>query len=282
MKKALEKFGQKTYRVRVVDTVLDLDAEKHKESIKNVSNFYNFNFGDDGLRMWQAYNIGEGKLVQWDSLKPSKNAVQLKVISDWTDIAISDSYEDPVPATTKHKQNLICPLENCIREFKNKETLDQHILQGQCEYQLEKEALSDKSKIIYAKKLSNAPLCCPDMTAENVFEDDSLVNRCCGWALKSKKKKTVFNQKQKDFMIEKFQIGKRTGSKVDANTASEEMRSGHLGFSKDEFLTGQQIGSYFCRLAQQDRKSDSNDYRAADEENRRSILKKEITKTIDI
>ncbi|CAC5414974.1 unnamed protein product [Mytilus coruscus] len=97
------------------------------------------------------------KLVQWDSLKPSKNAVQLKVISDWTDIAISDSYE-----------------------------------------------------------------------------------------------------------------------------ASEEMRSGHLGFSKDEFLTGQQIGSYFCRLAQQDRNSDSNDYRAADEENRRSILKKEITKTIDI
>lgn len=221
-------------------------------------------------------------MVQWDSLKPSKNAVQLKVISDWTDIAISDSYEDPVPTTTKHKQSLICPLENCIREFKNKETLDQHILQGQCEHQLEKEALSDKSKIIYAKKLSNAPLCCPDMTAENVFEDDSLVNRCCGWALKSKKKKTVFNQKQKDFMIEKFQIGKRTGSKVDANTASEEMRSGHLGFSKDEFLTGQQIGNYFCRLAQQDRNSDSNDYRAADEENRRSILKKEITKTIDI
>ncbi|CAC5370903.1 unnamed protein product [Mytilus coruscus] len=114
--KGPREFGQKAYRVRVVDTVLDLDAE----NIKN-----------DGLRMWQAYNIGEGKLVQWDSLRPSKNAVQLKVISDWTDIAISDSYEDPVPTTTKHKQSLICPLENCIREFKNKETLDQHILQGQ-------------------------------------------------------------------------------------------------------------------------------------------------------
>ncbi|CAC5423019.1 unnamed protein product [Mytilus coruscus] len=205
---------------------------------------YNFSEAQNGKgprEIWtkkHTEEIGAG-----DSLKPSKNAVQLKVISDWTDIAISDSYEDPVPTTTKHKQSLICPLENCIREFKNKETLDQHILQGQCEHQLEKEALSDKSKIIYAKKLSNAPLCCPDMTAENVFEDDNLVNRCCGWALKSKKKKTVFNQKQKDFMIEKFQIGKRTGSKVDANTASEEMR-----------------------LAQQDRNSDSNDYRAADEE----------------
>ncbi|CAC5360890.1 unnamed protein product [Mytilus coruscus] len=97
---------------------------------------YNFSEAQNGKR----------KLVQWDSLKPSKNAVQLKVISDWTDIAISDSYE-----------------------------------------------------------------------------------------------------------------AKRTGSKVDANTASEEMR-----------------------LAQQDRNSDSNDFRAADEENRRSILKKEITKTIDI
>ncbi|CAC5404688.1 unnamed protein product [Mytilus coruscus] len=141
MKKGPREIWTKAYRVRVVDTVLDLDAEKHKESIKNVSNFYNFNFADDGLRMWQAYNIGEGKLVQWDSLKPSKNAVQLKVISDWTDIAISDSYEDPVPTTTKHKQSLICPLENCIREFKNKETLDQHILQGQCEHQLEKRGI---------------------------------------------------------------------------------------------------------------------------------------------
>ena len=58
---ALDKYGDRSYRVRVVDAVTDVEVEKNKETIKNISSFYNFSFERNGLRMWQAYNIGEGK-----------------------------------------------------------------------------------------------------------------------------------------------------------------------------------------------------------------------------
>ncbi|XP_062603058.1 uncharacterized protein LOC134264790 [Saccostrea cucullata] len=282
MKKALDKLGQKAYRVRVVDVVLDLEADKHKESIKNISSFYNFAFENNGLRMWQAYDIGEGKLSSWETLKPSKNCVQLKVIKDWTDIVTAISLEEPAVLLKQTKSNLICPMEGCIREFKNKESLDHHLMQGNCEYQLEKEPLSDKAKVIYSQKLSQASSICPDVSAIEVFKDEELEDKSLGWALKNKKRRVVFSQQQKNYMIEKFNVGKRTGSKVDAYTAAEEMRLGGYGFTKEEFLTAQQIGSFFSRLAQQDRKSDKYDLQAANDEDIKSKLKKEISKTIDL
>ena len=76
-----------------------------------------------------------------------------------------------------------------------------------------------------------------------------------GWALRAKKKKTVFSTEQKQYMKEKFEVGKRTGKKVDPFYAADEMRN--LGqFKKKDFLSEQQIASFFSRLAQMDRKGD--------------------------
>ncbi|XP_071151962.1 uncharacterized protein [Mytilus edulis] len=63
MKKALDKVPGQPYRVKVVDTIHDLDVTKNKDTITNITSFYNFRFENSHLRMWQAYNIGEGKLV---------------------------------------------------------------------------------------------------------------------------------------------------------------------------------------------------------------------------
>jgi hypothetical protein len=150
-------------------------------------------------------------------------------------------------------------------------------LEGTCEFQLEKETLSVKSKVMYAKKLSEIITCTAiHLITEDIFEDQDLQQKTMGWALKVKKKKTVFNSRQKAFMVEKFKIGKRTGSKVDAYTASEDMRSRVYGFSKQELLTAQQISSFFSRLSQQERKSDALDLQAASDEARKTKLKNEI------
>ncbi|XP_071134614.1 uncharacterized protein [Mytilus edulis] len=87
MKKALDKVPGQPYRVKVVDTIHDLDVTKNKDTITNITSFYNFRFENSHLRMWQAYNIGEGKLV---TLKLSKNSVQLKVLNDWTEMSLTD------------------------------------------------------------------------------------------------------------------------------------------------------------------------------------------------
>ena len=66
-------------------------------------------------------------------------------------------------------------------------------------------------------------------------------------------------------MLEKFNVWKYEGCKVDPFTAAEEMQNGKL-FHKEDFLTGQQIASFFSRLAQQNKKIGPQDFMAAKEE----------------
>ncbi|CAC5390177.1 unnamed protein product [Mytilus coruscus] len=131
VEEALDKVPGKRYRVKVVDTVLDLDVTKNKETITNITSFYNFRFESSHLRMWQTYNIDEGT----------------------------------EQASKQQKQTFICSMDGCIQEFKNQISLDQHLLQGSCEYKLEKGPLKDQAKVLYAQKLSNNVHHCPDMQA---------------------------------------------------------------------------------------------------------------------
>ena len=76
-----------------------------------------------------------------------------------------------------------------------------------------------------------------------------------GWVLKSSfTRKTRFNSTQKDYLQKKFEIGEKSGRKLDPVTVSQEMQiakdsSGNRLFSSSEFLTGQQIQSFFSRMA---------------------------------
>ena len=76
-----------------------------------------------------------------------------------------------------------------------------------------------------------------------------------GWALKSSfTRKTRFASTQKDYLQKKFEIGEKTGKKLDPVTVSQEMRiskdpNGNCPFSSSEFLTEQQIQSFFSRMA---------------------------------
>ena len=76
-----------------------------------------------------------------------------------------------------------------------------------------------------------------------------------GWALKqSRSRNTRFTDKQKDYLIAKFETGEQTGQKADAASVSRLMRSekdenGEQLFDCSEFLTSRQISSFFSRLA---------------------------------
>lgn len=176
----------------------------------------------------------------------------------------------------KSKAQYFCPNDGCVKEFKNQRTLDQHVLTGNCEMQLEKSTLDERMKSLYAKKLSDNGTACPNMhTKQSADIEDDETPLSMGWAFKVKKKKTVFSTKQKNYMVEKFNIGKHGGCKVDPFTAAEDMQNDEK-FQKDDFLTGQQIASFFSRLAQQNRKMDQQDFRAAQDEESKANLKTEI------
>ena len=72
-----------------------------------------------------------------------------------------------------------------------------------------------------------------------------------GWALKSSQEgKTRFSDKQRDYLTSQFQIGEETGQKASPGQVSRLMMtakdaSGNHMFSSSEFLTVQQITSFF-------------------------------------
>ena len=75
-----------------------------------------------------------------------------------------------------------------------------------------------------------------------------------GCALKQLKKPYRFNEQQKAYLQAKFNIGQSTGRKVDPDVVSKEIRrargkDGERLFGVSEFLTPQQVSSFFSRLS---------------------------------
>lgn len=73
-----------------------------------------------------------------------------------------------------------------------------------------------------------------------------------GWALKPKRKVTRLNQNQKQFLQQCFNKGDKTGNKLTAQSVVKMMRGltidGKKQFCPEEYLTQEQVMSYFSRM----------------------------------
>ena len=157
-----------------------------------------------------------------------------------------------------------CPNVGCIKVYQRQCALENHLFYGKCEFLPVKETLMDKAKVLYHDKLvceaSALPFVkgvsrqCP--TATEVLPQ--------GWALRSSKKSTRFSEAQRWYLESKFKVGQETGLKLDPVDVARDMRyarnqQGAKLFTVDEFLTAQQIQSYFSRRASKLRHSHSDD-----------------------
>ena len=82
-----------------------------------------------------------------------------------------------------------------------------------------------------------------------------------GWALRASKKSKHFNENQKNYLDEKFKLGQETGYKEDPSQVASDMRrakneNGERRFAVGEFLSPQQIKSYFSRSAAKIKQAD--------------------------
>ena len=149
-----------------------------------------------------------------------------------------------------------CPEEGCVMTYQRYSSLEQHIQCGKHKRALEQETLLDRAMLKYAYELkkggSKVEELCDEACSRK--ETDCQVPTLplpMGWALKSSStRKTRFNSTQKDYLQKKFEIGEKTGRKLDPVTVSQEMRiakdsNGNRLFSCSDFLTGQQIQSFF-------------------------------------
>ena len=120
---------------------------------------------------------------------------------------------------------------------------------------LRKENLTvlDQAKDLYAQKLSEGTTEQPSMQSVTAGKqcETSLSQ---GWAIRQTKKAARFNENQRSYLDEKFLFRQSTGIKADPSQVARDLRnarteSGKRRFSIDEFLTPQQIKSYFSRIA---------------------------------
>lgn len=157
-----------------------------------------------------------------------------------------------------------CPQEGCVRVFQRSSALERHLSLEACELSPEKYSLMDLAKQKYAAHLQEGVGQLPSLhvppascASDDTFGNDRIPSE--GWALKEAKKVERFNDNQKNYLEAKFNIGQATGRKLDADVVAKEMRrargaDGERMFGVTEFLSQQQVSSFFSRLAAKRRK----------------------------
>ena len=118
---------------------------------------------------------------------------------------------------------LECTHERCILQFRRRSDRDNHMDTGKHKFEPNKMSLVEKAKIMYKNRLENenmqrhVPL--SNFTlVQNVAPSTNRKVLHQGWARPSKKVSTRFNFNQKQFMIDAYDQGERTGFKINPAT----------------------------------------------------------------
>ena len=281
MKAAIESSGG-VPGVNVTLSEIPERQTKNAVSWEGVSFVNNIEYESDCLRVWKAYNIGPGKIVPWSkfdvpaiekelssivdlgnerSMQLPFVALKPRTLTSLSETTSSDGGGDHGSEDGSSSSELFsCPEEGCVMTYQRYSSLEQHIQCGKHKRTLEQETLLDRAMLRYAYELEKGgskvvELCDVACSRKETNCQVPILPLPIGWALKSSfTQKTRFNSTQKDYPQKKFEIGEKTGRKLDPVTVSQEMRiakdsNGNHLFSSSEFLTGQQIQSFFSRMA---------------------------------
>ena len=280
MKTAIESSGG------VPGVVVTLAAAPQQQSRKNltwdgVSFINNVEYNSEGMTVWKAYNIGPGKLVPWGKFQASFEEELTLIVNDESEqglkaqfvavkprkssaVDIKEDDGDSYGLSDDSRSALfLCPEEGCTMAYQRYFSLEQHIQCGKHKRSLEpRETLLDRAMIAYTYELekpgASTAIELPTDSVCLTREQNSNVpeaSLCMGWALKSSfSRKARFSPSQKDYLMKKFEIGEKTGRKLDPGTVAKDMRAakdpnGNRLFTCSEFLTSQQIQIFFSRLA---------------------------------
>ena len=146
------------------------------------------------------------------------------------------------------------PDDECTRVFHRHSALAKHLSAEKSIRSLEKHTLLDLAKLGYQQVLEEGVGVVPTLRAISMVNKQGTAILTERWALRPTKTAYRFSEKQKHYLTAKFNIGQSTGRKVDASLVARDMRhardsNGERLFKSSEFLTTQQITSYFIRLS---------------------------------
>ena len=144
IKKAIDVYsGDRGYRASVVK--VDTRAQDlHNHNWNGVLMFLNFNFYADRIRMWKAFNVGEGKFAHYYKLMKRgtcRGSTRLEVIEPLTSLPVTTGFLYKNSKSKEKKKSEPCefsyPQTGCIKLFKtttalkNHQDVGKHILNSQ-------------------------------------------------------------------------------------------------------------------------------------------------------
>ena len=164
--------------------------------IEGISQLSNVEYKEEGLLVWRAYGIGDGKLIPTDKLRcpspsdlPTLNGVTRSYSSAFTSVKerrIKESVRDPDPPVDIEEEESIfsCPEEGCVETFVRYSSMQWHLDCGNHQHALELCSLPERAAVGYAQRLEGQCETVPklDVVAEPPSSPDILPK---GWALKS-------------------------------------------------------------------------------------------------
>ena len=242
--------------------------------LEGVSSFSNVKYNKTYLRVWKAYGIGPGKKITLASLDITKDP-QIPSFVTNEDEVLADKFCSKRSTAEKNTSNptcgsistatnldakkcsddtvklFACPEEGCTKTYQRFFALQHHLDSGKHERALEHKTLLDKAVHEYVARLDEqfTRFQIHQSTAGTTSSSETTLSM--GWALKSNTITRVrFKEKQKQSLRDKFSIGESTGNKANPVAVAKSMISardsnGQRLFSSAEFLTSQQISSFF-------------------------------------
>ena len=205
------------------------------EGVSTISNIEH-----SGLRVWKAYKIGPGKLIQREKLdvQPAidcdscgENAQFKTVTSKKAKIppkqanitAPSGSPSSDKSSSDESNVDLFsCPEEGCIKRYQRFSSLQRHLDCGIHHLAIENESLFERAIVGYSERLDVQSGSVPNIPTEvsNVRSVENLLLPM-GWTLRSSQgKRTRFTAHQKDYLTTKVDLGEISGRKSDPESVA--------------------------------------------------------------
>ena len=174
------------------------------------------------------------------------------------DTEVEGSSESSSSETEKEETSVrifSCPEEGCLRHYQRYSYLQQHLDSGKHVRALERELLLDQAFYGYAERLEVQTAGIRSVrNVQQVSKEVPLQSTLSmGWALESSEiRRKRFTTSQKEYLTTQFTISETTGCKADPVVVARDMinargSDGERLFSSNEFLTSQQITSFFSR-----------------------------------
>ena len=163
-----------------------------------------------------------------------------------------------------------CPIRNCLMTFKRYSNLEKHLALANHKYAPDQLTLRDKTLQLFKQELERPSYneripevndaIANDQTACEEANDINSQTYTMGWALKVQRPCKRFNQKQVQFLVNKFNEKYTAGKRADPITTAEMMKTarkpdGTKMFTTSEYLTSYQVAGFFTRQAEKRRKA---------------------------